>query len=176
MSLTPQPLPLDHVRGDLNAPVVIVHYGDFECPYSGALAPILNQVQDELGEKICLVFRAFPLPDLHPHAFNAALAAEAVGESFWDMHDLLFVNQQALTDADLIDYAVQVGIGRDEFESAMKSAETRAAVEESVESGHRSGAHGTPTVFVNGKFFDNDRQLWEPAQLIPVIQAALGEN
>ena len=176
MSLTPQPLPLDHARGDLNAPLIVVHYGDFECPYSGALAPLLNQLQTELGEKMCLIFRAFPLSDIHPHAFHAALAAEAAGESFWEMHDLLFANQKMLEDEDLIGYAAQVGIGRAEFTDAMKAPETRASVEESVESGHRSGAHGTPTVFINGEFYDNDRQLWKPNKLLPLIQATLGEN
>ena len=176
MSLTPQPLPLDHTRGDLNAPLVVVHYGDFECPYSGALAPLLNQLQGELGERMCLIFRAFPLSDLHPHAFRAALAAEASGESFWEMHDLLFANQRNLSDEDLIGYAAQVGIGRAEFTGAMNSDETRANVEESVESGHRSGAHGTPTLFINGAFHDNDEQLWKRAKLLPLVQAALGEN
>lgn len=176
MSLTPQPSPLDHVRGDLNAPLIIVHYGDFECPYSGSLAPLLNHLQQELSEKICLIFRAFPLFDIHPHAFNAALAAEATGESFWEMHDLLFANQNALGDADLIDYAAQTGIGRVEFTDAMNAPETRANVEESVESGHRSGAHGTPTIFINGKFYDNDQQLWKSNKLVPLIQAVVGEN
>ena len=176
MSLTPQPLPLDHARGELNAPLVVVHYGDFECPYSGALAPLLTQLQSELGEKMCLIFRAFPLSDIHPHAMQAALAAEAAGESFWEMHDLLFQNQHALQGDDLIGYAAQVGIGRAEFTRAMNAAETRANVEEAIESGHRSGAHGTPTLFINGEFHDNDEQLWKRARLMPLVEAALGEN
>ena len=176
MSLTPQPLPLDHARGDLNAPLVIVHYGDFECPYSGALAPLLNQLQQELDGKMCLIFRAFPLDDIHPHAMQAALAAEATGESFWEMHDLLFAHQKELSDEDLVGYAAQVGIGRDEFVEAMNAPETRASVEESVESGRRSGAHGTPTLFLNGDFHDNDEQLWKRAKLLALVQAILGDN
>ena len=174
MNLIPQPSARDHARGDLDAPLVVVHFGDFECPYSGALAPLLTQIQSELGDKMCLIFRAFPLSDIHPHAFNAALAAQASGELFWPMHDLLFANQRALSDADLTDYAAQLGIERDEFLAAMSAPQTRASVEASVQSGRQSGAHGTPTLFVNGEFHDNDEQLWKSAKLLPLLQSVLG--
>ena len=173
MSIIPEISARDHHRGPLDARLVVVHYGDFECPYSGALAPLLTQVSAAMDAEVCVVFRCFPLADLHPHAFNAALAAEAAGDKFWEMHDLLFANQDALGDADLLDYAAQLGLERDAFARAMNADETRARVEQSIESGHKSGAHGTPTVFVNGKFYDNDRQLWKSSKLGPILEAAL---
>ncbi len=176
MPLTPAISEQDHRRGPLGAPLVIVHYGDFECPYSGALAPVLSQMKRERGDEMCLIFRSFPLPDLHRHAFNAALAAEATGDKFWEMHDLLFQNQRDLGDESLVKYAVQIGLERAAFIGAMAAAETRAKVKDSMESGHESGAHGTPTVFVNGAFYDNDQQLWKTAKLERVIQANMGDK
>ncbi len=176
MSLTPDISARDHHRGPLDAPLVIVHYGDFECPYSGALTPVLLQMKRERGDEMCLIFRVFPLPDLHPHAMKVALAAEATGDKFWEMHDLLFQNQRDLRDADLVGYATQIGLERDAFIEAINASETRAAVKQAMESGHDSGAHGTPTVFINGEFYDNDQQLWKSAKLERVIQAKMGEN
>ena len=175
MPLIPQPSSLDHVRGDLNAPLVIVHYGDFECPYSGALAPLLNDLKREFGDKICLIFRCFPLSDIHPHALQAAVAAQAAGPSFWEMHDLLFANQNAFSETHLIGYASQIGIERDEFADTMNAPATRDVVTKSVESGHKSGVHGTPTLFFNGEFHDNDEQLWKRNRLLPLVQSFLGE-
>ena len=173
MPLAPPISERDRYRGSLDAPLVIVHYGDFECPYSGALAPLLGQIQAESGDEICLIFRHFPLSDLHAHARNAALAAQAAGDNFWEMHDLLFANQRALEDDDLLGYAAQLGLERDNFVRTMNSDETQSIIEKSVESGHQSGAHGTPTVFINGDFYDNDRQLWKRPRLESAIQAKL---
>ena len=173
MTLTPEISARDHHRGPLDARLIIVHYGDYECPYSGALAPLLEQASAAMDAEVCVIFRTFPLSDLHPHAFNAALAAEAVGDKFWQMHDLLFANQGALEDDDLLDYAAQIGVDRDDFVRTINSEETRAKVEQSIESGHQSGAHGTPTVFINGKFYDNDQQLWKSSKLGPILEAAL---
>ena len=173
MPLSPDISADDHARGPLDAKLVVVHYGDFECPYSGALTPLLLKTKRQYGDDMCLIFRAFPLADLHPHAQNAALAGEAAGDKFWEMHDLMFANQKALEDEDLLDYAEQAGLNRDEFAAAMRSNEMRQTVAASVESGRRSGAHGTPTVFVNGTFYNNDRQLWKSSKLMPILQAAL---
>ena len=173
MSLTPPISSDDHARGPRDAKLTIVHYGDFECPYSGALAPLLLEAKRDLGDQLCLIFRSFPLANLHPHAMQAALAAEAAGEKFWEMHDLLFANQKALETDDLTGYAAQIGLNRDEFAAAMNAASTRATVEQSIEGGRSSGAHGTPTVFINGEFYDNDRQLWKSSKLQPILEAAL---
>ncbi len=171
MSLTPSPSERDHARGALSAPVVLVHYGDFECPYSGALFPVLQEAKAQMGDDLCVIFRAFPLPDLHPHALQAALAAEAAGDKFWEMHDLLFQNQDALETEDLHDYAAQLELGAD-WEQKMNSDAVRDKVKASVESGHQSGAHGTPSVFINGAFHDNDEGLWKMSRLKPLLEKA----
>ena len=176
MPLMPSVSAQDHARGPLWAPVVLVHYGDFECPYSGALFSVLQDAKNRMGDDLCLIFRTFPLPDLHPHALMAALAAEAAADKFWPMHDLLYENQNALTDQDLRDYAAALEMDGDTFWDVMNAAATRALVEKSVESGHRSGAHGTPSVFINGAFHDNDQALWHSSALMPLLEAARGQN
>jgi protein-disulfide isomerase len=99
--------PDDFARGDLAAPIVVLHYGDFECPYSAALHPVAEQVRAKFKGRMCLVFRHFPLDDVHPRALAAALAAEAAAQqgAFWPMHDRLFENQGAFEDDDLAAYA-----------------------------------------------------------------------
>ncbi len=174
MTLTPDISAQDHHRGPLDAPLVIVHYGDFECPYSGALTAVLHQIKAERGDEMCLIFRNFPLADLHPHAQSAALASEAAGDKFWQMHDLLFANQRDLEDEDLLGYAAQLGLDRDDFAATINADETWEVVRQSVESGHQSGAHGTPTVWINGEFYDNDRQLWKRPRLDSAIAAQRG--
>src|SRR5438105_4769541 len=96
----------DHIQGSTNAPLTLVEYGDFECPYCGAAYPVVKQIQQNLGDQLCFVFRNFPLSQSHPHAQQAAEAAEAAGAQghFWEMHDTLFEHQQALDDADLLQY------------------------------------------------------------------------
>ncbi len=97
----------DHVQGTANAPVTLVEYGDYECPYCGEAYPIVKALQERLGKQMRFVFRNFPLSEMHPHAEHAAEAAEAAGGQgkFWEMHDLLYENQDALEDEDLARYA-----------------------------------------------------------------------
>lgn len=163
----------DFVRGDLHAPVVIVHYGDFECPYSAALHLVLRDMENQLGAKIAVVFRQFPLDDVHPHALKAALAAQAAGAKFWAMHDLLFQNQEDLREGDLLDYAHQIGLEATQFRADFASPATREAVESSARAAREIGVHGTPTLFVNGEFHDNREGLWNRSRLLPLIERAL---
>ena len=101
----------DHIQGPADAPVTLVEYGDYECPYCGAAYPIIKEVQARMGERLRFVFRNFPITTSHPHAGQAAEAAEAAGVQgpFWEMHDLLYENQQSLEDADLRGYAERLG-------------------------------------------------------------------
>jgi protein-disulfide isomerase len=163
----------DFVRGDLNAPVILVHYGDFECPYSGALHVVLRSLENQFGEKIAVVFRQFPLDDIHPNAMKAALAAQAAGEKFWDMHDLLFENQDDLREGDLLEYAHKIGLDGTQFRIDFTSPQTRETVKESVRAAREIGIHGTPTLFINGQFHDNSEGLWKRPKLLPLIEAAL---
>src|SRR4028118_1056687 len=96
----------------MDAPIVLVQYGDFECPYSGAAYWAVKEVQETLGEQLCYVFRQFPLHDIHPHAMHAAEAAEAAAAEnrFWPMYELLFENQEELGVDKIINYATQAGL------------------------------------------------------------------
>src|SRR5919107_2299331 len=102
----------DHVRGSANAPVTLVEYGDFQCPYCGEAYPVVHDLQDRFGDQLRFVFRHMPLADLHPRAPFAAEAAEAAGaqDRFWDMHDRLFEHRLELDDSDLRKHAEAVGV------------------------------------------------------------------
>jgi protein-disulfide isomerase len=143
----------DHVRGSLDAPLVLVEYADFECPYCGAAYGELQVVQRELGDQLALVFRNFPLVQSHRHALQAAEAAEAAGaqDRFWPMHDLLFEHQDALDRASLVEYATAVGVadvGR--FVRDLDDHRYVDRIRADLESGDASGVQGTPTFFING--------------------------
>lgn len=146
----------DHVQGPADAPVTLVEYGDFECPYTGRAYPIIKQVQRALGDQLRLVFRNFPLTDIHPHAQQAAEAAEAAGAQgkYWEMHDLLFEHQKALNLSDLLGYARQLDLDVARFERDLAGRAYAARVGDDVAGAERSGVEGTPTFFVNGRRHD----------------------
>jgi protein-disulfide isomerase len=135
----------------------VVEYGDYECPYCGAAHPIVKQLQRRLGDRLCFVFRNFPLSTMHPHAEHAAEAAEAAGVhgKFWEMHDLLFENQEALAHGDLVEYAAALGLNASRFEAELAGHQHAARVREDFMSGVRSGVNGTPTFFINGLRHDD---------------------
>lgn len=176
MSLTPPVGDSDHLRGDSKAPILLVQYGDFECPYSGAAYGVIKDILAQWGDRIGYVFRSFPLDDVHPHALLASQAAEAAGEQFWEMHDLLFENQRALSESQLVGYATSLGLNEAKFRHALHSQSVIERVSESVRNGRANGVHGTPTFFVNGEFHDNNKGLWKKAHLLKVLQNALDAN
>ncbi len=141
----------EHSRGAADAPVTIVEFGDYECPYCGAAAPVLRQLVDESGGRVRLVFRNFPIADRHPYALTAALAAEAAGEqgAFWPMHDLIFERQDRLTDAELRSYADELGIDGERVVGEPAQA-FGVRVEADFTDGLAAGVDGTPTLFING--------------------------
>jgi protein-disulfide isomerase len=153
----------DHARGDPAAPVTLVEYGDFECPYCRALEPILGELRERLGDRLRHVFRHFPQTSSHPHAFRAAQAAEAAGAQgkFWEMHDLLFANQQALQDVSLEAYAADLGLDAARFARELREEVHAERVREDVRSGLASGASGTPTLYLDGTRFDTTVGLQE---------------
>ena len=148
----------DHSIGPQDAPITLVEYGDFECPHCGRAYPILKEIQKRLGNQLRFVFRNFPISQSHPHAEHAAEAAEAAAahQRFWEMHDILFENQSALEDSDLVEYAGRLGLQVTPFERDLKNGVYRRDVEEDFSTGIRSGVNGTPTFFVNGERFDGD--------------------
>jgi Na+/H+ antiporter NhaA len=142
----------DHVRGPIGAPVTVVEYGDFECPYCGQAEPVVRELLRDFGD-VRYVWRHLPLNDVHPRAQLAAEAAEAAAEqgAFWEMHDLLLGNQDALRPSDLIAYAEQLGIDIERFTEALRAHTGAARVAEDVDSADLSGVTGTPTFFINGR-------------------------
>ena len=143
----------DHMRGNADAPVTLVEYGDFQCPYCGDAYPVVNDLLERFGDQLRFVFRHMPLPDLHPRAPFAAEAAEAAGAQgrFWDMHDRLFEHQHQLADAELRAHAEAVGVADPaRFDTDLRDRVYEDRVAEDFESGARSGVPSTPRFFVNG--------------------------
>jgi formate-nitrite transporter family protein len=159
--LTPPVAELDHRRGSLDAPSVLVQFGDYECPSCKAVYPIIKQLLAEAGDQLCFVYRHFPLTDIHRHAELAAEAAEAaeVQRRFWDMHDLLYENSPALTMSDLLNYARELDLEVDRIRLEVRSHLFLSRVLENVGSGLQSGVKGTPTFFINGAPYDGGHDL-----------------
>jgi protein-disulfide isomerase len=156
-----------HVYGVAGAPMTLVEYGDFECPYCGAAAPVLRKLIDGSDGRVRLVFRHFPLFTVHPFALTAALAAEASGEHFWGMHDLLFAHQSRLTDADLAGYGRRIGVDGVVGEAAQLF---RPAVEADYLSGGEAGVRGTPTLFLDGDLYTGRVELAELRSVLGLLR------
>jgi protein-disulfide isomerase len=161
--------PDDHVRGARVAPLTLVEYGDYECPYCGAAHPVVEDVRAELGDTLRFVFRHFPLTTVHPHALPAAEAAEAAGAQgrFWPMHDLLYDDQRDLEVTALIRRASKLGLDVDRFESELLGHAYRDRIQDNFVSGVHSGVQGTPTFFVNGVRHDG---AWDRASLVAALR------
>lgn len=156
MSLKPAVSNTDHAQGNLNADLVIVEYGDYQCPYCGAAYPVLKELMRQFGSQIKFVFRNFPLSEMHEYARAAALAAEAAAlqNKFWEMHDAIYENQQNLNEHLLLELAEELKLDIPQFKSDLKSSALKAKVDEDFESGVVSGVNGTPSFYVNGKKFE----------------------
>jgi Na+/H+ antiporter NhaA len=143
----------DHVRGNPDAPVTLVEYGDFECPYCHAAAPVIRKLLDHFGDELRYVFRHLPLTDVHPGAQVAAEATEAAGDqgAFWPMHDRLLDEQGDVSVSDLYRHASELGLDLDRFSDDLRHRRHAARVAEDVQSADASGVSGTPTFFVNGR-------------------------
>jgi protein-disulfide isomerase len=162
----------DHVVGGEGALVTLVEYGDFECPFCGQAHVVLEEVRRALGPRLRFVFRHFPLSSVHPHALRAAEAAEAAGaqDAFFPMHDLLYENQDALEDADLVGYAAELSLDVDRFAGELASHVHRPRVRADFMGGVKSGVNGTPTFFIDGRRHDG---AWDRASLLEALDAAM---
>jgi protein-disulfide isomerase len=150
----------EHVLGNPDAPVTVLEYADFECPYCAAAAPVLRQLVEESQGQIRLVFRHFPLARNHPHALTAALAAEAAGAqgAFWPMHDLLFARQDRLSDVALRAYAEELGLDGSRVVGAA-AQQFAGKVAADFEQALADEVAGTPTVVVDGQLFSGRVEL-----------------
>ncbi len=154
----------DHALGPPGAPLTLVEYGDFECPFCGMAYPEIKEIRHRVGKQLRFVYRHFPRPE-HAHAKRAAEAAEcaaAQGEDkFWAMHDMLFEHQQALEDAHLRQYAAEIGLDLQRFGEDMAHHTYLERVHQDLEGGAHSDVHGTPTFFINGERYEGGARASE---------------
>lgn len=167
----------DWKEGADPAKVTIVEYGDFQCPACGAYYPALKQLGKDFHLELAIVFRNFPLRQVHEHAQITAQAAEAAGKQgkFWEMHDILFERQQEWSDAAnpkdfFTSYARTIGLDVARFTATMDAPDVLQAIEDDFQSGLRSNVNGTPTLFLNGKKIQNPNTYNE---LRDIVQSAI---
>lgn len=162
----------DHIQGSTSAPIVLVEYADYQCPYCGQAYPIIKQLQKKFGENMAFVFRNYPIQELHPYALHVAIAVETASlqGKFWEMHDMIFENQRNLDDQSLVDYARRIGVDTEKFENDFGSKATVNKVEKDMESGNEAGVQGTPAFFVNGKYFTGN---WTTSEFMEYLESLL---
>lgn len=143
----------DPALGAATAPVTIVEFSDFQCPFCQRVAPTLKQLKAAYGDKIRIVWKDFPLTQIHPQAFKASEAAHCAGDQgkYWELHDVLFANQQALQPADLKKYAAGLGLDATKFDACLDTSKYGERVRNGVAQGSQLGVNSTPTVYVNGR-------------------------
>jgi len=165
----------DHIQGPTIAPVTLLEYGDYECPYCGQAYVIIKQVQKYLGQKLRFAFRNFPLTQVHPHAHQAAEAAESSGgqNKFWEMHDCLYEHQQALDDKHLETYAALLGLDLAQFIYDMSNHVYSGRVREDFLSGILSGLNGTPTFYINGIRYNGS---WDLESLLEALTSVIQKS
>ncbi|MBD3885621.1 DsbA family protein [Phormidium tenue FACHB-886] len=148
----------DHRQGSLNAKVVLVEYGDYQCPQCGELYALIQKIQQQLdtvflkGNDFCFIFRHFPQPQIHPQAQKAAAAAKAAAAQgqFWQMHEILLQHQQNLGDGYLAEYADNLGLDVTQFVRDIARKVYVDLIKQDITSGMHSGVISTPTLFING--------------------------
>ena len=155
----------DHIQGSTSAKVVLVEYGDYQCPYCGEAYPIVKKIQATFGKNLEFVFRNFPLTQIHPRAeFGAELAeASGAGGKFWEMHDFVYENQRSLSDEEFfLKFAdKRLGLDREKVKQSVARRAFEPRIREDFMSGVRSGVNGTPTFFINGRRHNGSYELKE---------------
>ena len=173
-----------HIRGNPKATVTLEEFGDFECPMCGTYSVEVKKIEAEFGDRLRVIFREYPLyPTPHKYALIAAQAAEAAGLQgrFWEMHDKLYENQKAWSEAKdvmpmFIDYARQIGLDTDRFGRDLSGDVVATRITQDGIRGHARAVSGTPSFFVNGKEARPEDQTWSPEGLRKMINAALSGN
>ncbi|MBA2277413.1 MAG: thioredoxin domain-containing protein [Chloroflexia bacterium] len=160
----------DHVRGGADAPVTLVEYGDFECPFCGETYQVVRALERRFGDRFRHVFRHYPLPDVHPYAQRAAEASESAAAQgrFWEMHDYLFEHQPSLSVPDLLRYAADLDLDIERVSEELAERTHRERVLADLATGEQSGVEGTPTFFLNGRRVE---QGWNRKSLTVMIEA-----
>jgi len=148
--------PTGPTRGPTDAPVTIIEFADFQCPYCGRMAPVLRQLLARYPHEVRVVYRAFPLDDIHQDAMHAAVAGVCAAEQgkFWELHDALFADQSAISDQAVMNTAKRIGIKPQPFANCLLSAKAHQSVQKDIKAGNEAGVTGTPGMFINGRFYD----------------------
>ena len=156
----------DHIYGNPDGEVMLLEYGDYECPYCAEAHDAIMQLAELLGDRLCYAYRHFPLINKHPNAVSAALAAEAAGakNEFWEMHELLFENQNSLDELEMIVEAG--GFDAERIMKSVKSGANKDRVSEDREMGLHAGVEGTPTIFINGQLYEGE---FDPEEMLEQI-------
>lgn len=164
----------DHIQGDEKSPVILVEYGDYQCPYCGRAHPVVKRVKKHFGKKLGFVFRNFPLTEIHPNAEAAAETAEFAGANgkFWEMHDDIYDNQVSLSLPMLLELAQELKLPVEGLKAALSNREFEARVKEDFLGGVRSGVNGTPTFFINGRRYEGAPEFEE---MVAAIDGAMGK-
>lgn len=160
----------DHVRGHRGAPLELVMFGDFECPYCLGAQSVVRRVRERLGDRLLFAFRHFPIVERHPHAELAAETGEAAAARglFWEYHDAVYAAQPRLTESVVVDLAVELGVDRGELDAELREGRFRARVERDLRSGEASGVQGTPAFFVNGA---RHEEAYDAGSLVDALTA-----
>jgi protein-disulfide isomerase len=148
----------DHAQGPENAAITLLEYGDFQCPYCAQAYHVVKHLQDVIKDELRIVFRNFPLTEIHPGAMDAARAAEAAAQQgrFWEMHAMLFENRNNLDPDSLYAFAGALRLDTRRFARELEGAKVERKIAEDIQGGVRSGVNGTPTFFINGVRYDGD--------------------
>ena len=164
----------DHIQGSNDAPIVLVEYGDYQCPHCGRAYPIVKRMQEKLGDQLKFVFRNFPLAKIHPEATMAAVATEAAAlqDKYWEMHDIIFENQDKLGADTITQLAETIDLDLERFHDNMKRKDLISKVEMDFESGIKSGVNRTPTFFINGEKYEG---MFAGDQLLNYLRSRLAE-
>ncbi|MDX2049050.1 MAG: thioredoxin domain-containing protein [Chitinophagaceae bacterium] len=172
--LTPAVNSNDHIYNNINAPLELVEYGDYECPYCGRAYPIVKNIQEKLGQDLKFIFRNFPLRKIHPHAYPAAVATEAAARQgkFWEMHDIIFENQKTLEPENILVFANSLGLDIERFQKDILDESLYIKARKDFESGMRSGVNRTPTFFINGEKYNGS---WEENEFLQYLKGQLAE-
>lgn len=168
--LSPPLEDLDHVRGERGAPLELVMFGDFQCPYCLGAQSVLRRVRERLGDRLVFGFRHLPIPERHPLAPLAAEASEAAAAQgkFWEFHDALYANQPRLSRETILELAGEHGLDVERMEAEIVSGTHRDRIARDVASAEASGATGTPTFYVNGKRFFG---AYDAGSLVEALEA-----
>jgi Na+:H+ antiporter, NhaA family len=156
----------DHIFGKPEGEVMLLEYGDYECPYCAEAHDAVMQLAELLGDRLCYAYRHFPLINKHPNAVSAAMVAEAAAEKgeFWEVHELLFENQTSLDELETLLEAG--GFDYERMMKAVKSGKYKERVTEDREMGLQAGVEGTPTIFINGQIYEGD---FDPEEMLEQI-------